>query len=113
MEFQFINNADIGHRSRRLIRSHVMKGKNAGRVLHPRRQRKAILQPTPAKQPARPARHCPDTEEEPGENESCGLLWVDRQVGHELSWIALPFALTTDATVLLRQCRHATPLARM
>lgn len=33
MSFQFIDNAAINYGSRKLIRSHVMKGKNLGRKL--------------------------------------------------------------------------------
>lgn len=40
MGFQFIDNSTINRGSRRLIRSHVMKGKNAGRSLkHARKPR--------------------------------------------------------------------------
>lgn len=39
MSFIFMNNAAIDGKSRKLIRSHVAKGKNLGRVLPPRRKR--------------------------------------------------------------------------
>lgn len=32
MPFQFVDNSDINNKSRKLIRSHVMKGKNIGKI---------------------------------------------------------------------------------
>jgi len=47
MDFAFIDNATIDQRSRKLIRSHVMKGKNAGRTVK-RASRKPRAEQSPS-----------------------------------------------------------------
>jgi hypothetical protein len=39
MSFQFVENGKIDEAARKLIRSHVMKGKNVGKVRAPRRRK--------------------------------------------------------------------------
>lgn len=89
MSFIFMDNAAIDRKSRKLIRSHVAKGKNLGRVLAPRRKRcevgvKAIM-------PIRDDR---------GEE---GTLSIERQFGDGLSVYPIPNKLPPGSRSLVQR----------
>lgn len=87
---QFIEQGSvgIGASERRLIRSHVMKGKNAGRPRPSRRKQTSIVHTKRAlTPPSTPASECPRS-----------LLWND------LCLTSFPQQLDSEATKLMHRC---------
>ncbi|KAH8898767.1 hypothetical protein GQ53DRAFT_836819 [Thozetella sp. PMI_491] len=101
MDLQFINHSAIGREQRRAIRSHVMKGKNAGRPRPPRRRPDAI--PTkPIWDQFRPQK-CTNLDvafmgQDPRRSlDLRPLLWND------MTLISFPQQLSSGSSSLLRQ----------
>jgi hypothetical protein len=132
MDFQFVDNsAAIDNRSRRLIRSHVMRGRNRGRTLPSRARKDAIpataLLPgtTTPLLPAADDGECgserePFAEVEDGKpifpemtrtNDTQGSsLSAGPLVGTEYSYFPFPMPLTPRIRSLVHQCTVTRPL---
>ncbi|KAI0123179.1 hypothetical protein BJ170DRAFT_641134 [Xylariales sp. AK1849] len=85
-EFKFVDNTSIDPDARTLIRSHVMRGKNAGKTFPPRAKR------------GRSKDHPVAVGED--------FPLVPRSVGHALSGVSFAAQLSPDSTALVRQWFH-------
>ena len=129
MEFQFVTHGDAQQPgTRKAIRSHVMKGKNAGRKLPPRQKRKRktagatehdgtsyATEVTGRRKPA--AGHNVDSgsglgdiaggQRETRRIASAGSpARIPGVVGHELSWWPFPDEFSSQSVDLLRYCEY-------
>ena len=123
--FQFIDHSAIDVKSRKAIRSHVMKGKNAGKVRAPRRKPVTTLEARPAATaPAVPAAlPTPPIGSEAAENHSAVslvtaltpmtsrgrdmellLAKIPGRVGDEFDGLTLIYEASTQAKRLLHSC---------
>lgn len=88
MNFQFVEHGAVTQRKRRAMRSHVMKGKNAGKILPSRgQQHKSVSKPQNI------ATH---------ENM---IMSLRRMVGNNLSSYSPGTDLTPYTRLVLNQCR--------
>lgn len=115
MSFQFIDNSAIDRQSRKLIRSHVMQGRNLGKTVHRPSKRPTIK--AKAVKKVQPLQYEPDTKETPCHN--CGELghvvtrqsWeesipaVHSMVGHGFSSVGLPIEPKPYMRRILCQCK--------
>ena len=123
MEFQFINNNPPAlHLSRRLIRSHVMKGKNAGRKIPERGWKKgAGRQKIP--EVAGPVATCPSRRVEAFDDiktshdaaEALSLIgsldqWLPKNpfAGSELAYFSFPTRMTDSMRDMIYNCKEAS-----
>jgi len=90
MSFRFVENNNIDETTRKQIRSHVMKGKNAGKV-RPRTRKEQGGQ-----------RHVDQNTTE--ESDGNSKVSVPRAVGNLFSTIAFPYELRPDMMNLLYKC---------
>lgn len=112
MSFQFVDNSDINNKSRKLIRSHVMRGKNTGKV-----RIKKDKNPKPAANNnnnnnnnsiiARRPRSYPNSNETPmadpeNPHSKDAILSVSRQIVNDLSLLA-PTGVAPQAMLHLQQ----------
>ena len=93
MLLQFITEPSIGPKDRRIIRSHVMKGKNAGK---PRSARRASTHRCARSQATR-SENCPETDELI-ELDLQHTLSLDRILWNELTLAAFPEHVNPETT---------------
>jgi len=93
MSFQFVENNNIDEAARKRIRSHVMKGKNAGKVRPRNRQKQG-------------AKHIPshDDRKPTDKNDELGVLSVPRAVGDISPTLTFPCELKPYMKDLLHKC---------
>lgn len=116
MEFLFVDGKEVSNQSRRLIRSHVMKGKNLGKTIHrPSRRSPARATTTQAVQFVTKA---PETQQQNartgGDDQDC--LIGDRSpgetitditfpVGHRFSSVGLPIEVNPYMRRFITHCK--------
>jgi hypothetical protein len=103
MPFKFINNADIDHRARKLIRSHAAKGKNVGKKLQRRKRtepRTTITTPSSCSQSVDISKTAAYSQYVESYN---AVLTIERQLGDALSVLPIPEALITTSRGLIQQ----------
>ncbi|KAI1479565.1 hypothetical protein F4774DRAFT_381368 [Daldinia eschscholtzii] len=96
MVFEFINNAVLDRRTRKLIRSHAAKGRNVGKK-HPSRGRRAAIKADIAESIYKPK----DMALEP--HNQLMLPTIERQVGDSLSVFSLPVESTPGSRVIIQK----------
>lgn len=101
MLLQFITASDIGPKERKLIRAHVMKGKNLGR---PRRQRRGFRDTKPVAD--HPGVIAAKAESLPvARDMNCGrTLGLIRLFWHDLSLTSFPYPIHSDSRKFVYQC---------
>ncbi|KAI3326228.1 hypothetical protein HD806DRAFT_532877 [Xylariaceae sp. AK1471] len=100
MPFHFVDNSIIDSKARKLIRSHVMKGKNVGKTRTPRRK---YSRPTPSSSTiAGRTGNASDGKESPNSSEST-IIAVTRQVCNDLSFLSFPAKVARQSMIHLRQ----------
>lgn len=92
MRFYFVEQGNASPGNRRAARSHVMKGKNAGRVLPPRSQKSS--KPSAAKKPEEDRQPPPDGT----------LMAMRRLAGSDLSIISPGTEMSPHTRLLFNQC---------
>ena len=97
--FQFVDtSAELDKSTRKLMRSHVMKGKNAGRTVHRRSKFELGEWGTP-----RGAATFPD--EEATKRNLDGLEPVARNLGSVLRTFRFPVELSENSLKMINQCK--------
>lgn len=103
MSFQFVENAKIDGQARRLIRSHVMKGKNVGKVI-PRRTRKIDPEVSPCL-----ANHAADLRTPTiRKSDAVGITSIPRTLGNSFSYFTFSCKLETYMRNLIYQIQFVT-----
>ncbi|KAH9886101.1 hypothetical protein F4778DRAFT_786823 [Xylariomycetidae sp. FL2044] len=114
MEFKFVDNTAIDGESRRLIRRHVMKGRNLGKSYPMRRARRIKADATASNTSSREIAVVDHTEDIPhsgwDHTREPGLM-LERQLGRGISWLSLPKTLTPESNRLIHDflCQLASP----
>ncbi|KAF2874687.1 hypothetical protein BDV95DRAFT_591487 [Massariosphaeria phaeospora] len=98
MSFQFVDNSTIDRRVRKVIRSHVMKGRNAGKTV-PRASKVAHLSSQLREKQWLQVRF--EKEDDTDEDEK--ILSIYNRVGHEYSAIAIASKLSRDTRKTIHQ----------
>ncbi|KAI1443620.1 hypothetical protein F5Y02DRAFT_200806 [Annulohypoxylon stygium] len=94
MPFEFVDNTTIDRDARRLIRSHVAKGKNVGKT-HPSRKKRAIMKIETARSSDRTRKeYCTYDMANPT---------IEPQIGDSLSLTSLPIESTPGSRTLIRK----------
>jgi len=93
MSFQFVENNNIDEAARKRIRSHVMKGKNAGKV-RPRNRQKQRTNLNPGEDDWKPT----------DKNDMYEALSVPRTVGDIFSTLTFPCEFKPYMKELLHKC---------
>jgi hypothetical protein len=100
MSVQFINNADIDGKTRKLIRSHVAKGRNVGKKLPSRRKQSELGVKSPAPFYSYHSKAAKDVILLERESHEAGQ--IERQLGYGLSVLSLPAKLNSALKGLLK-----------
>jgi hypothetical protein len=101
MHFQFVENDKIDARSRKLIRSHVMKGKNAGKT------RRRPTSEEDKQQDDRASSACPGAVVALSTKRVLfdgGPKSIERPLGDELSYFTFPCPASSESISILQQC---------
>jgi hypothetical protein len=102
MPFHFVDNSVIDRKARKLIRSHVMKGKNVGKTRTPRiKAGEPTTRKTTAVDEGKPSHNGNETS---SLSEST-VIAITRQVGNDLSFISFPAKVARRSMGYLRQRR--------
>ena len=102
MPFEFINNADIDRRARKLIRSHAAKGKNIGKTLN--RRKRSEAKPSAVELPSSQVVNDSKAVAYSRYIESYGaVLTIERQIGDALTVLPIPPELIRTSRNLIQQ----------
>ncbi|KAK6953144.1 hypothetical protein Daesc_005444 [Daldinia eschscholtzii] len=100
MAFEFINNAVLDRRTRKLIRSHAAKGRNVGKK-HPSRGRRAAIKANITESIYKPKNKALEP------HHQLVLPTIERQVGDTLSVFSLPVESTPGSRVIIQKVVQA------
>ncbi|KAI8624431.1 hypothetical protein F5Y19DRAFT_314858 [Xylariaceae sp. FL1651] len=107
MPFQFVNNSIIDKQARKLIRSHVMKGKNVGKTRIPKRKYPKLtakeLAPTTGSQGNANDNNKPLALALPLSQSNDSIVALTRRVGNDSDLLYFPSSLTPQSMFQLNQ----------
>jgi hypothetical protein len=108
MSFQFVENGKIDGAARKLIRSHVMKGKNVGKI-RPRRTPKVQREPSLSHDGYAASLSIGISCRSPEDSKDT-VISVPQTIGNSLSYFAFPCQLQPHMRDLIYQCMDKVPL---
>lgn len=107
MHLQFINNSTLGPKERRVIRSHVMQGKNAGRTRPPKKKPTALA-PIKRRLDRFESPECVNEDSWRMVHSYKRTLGLRQLLWDDLSLVSFPEGLTGQSRKLLHQSKQVS-----
>ncbi len=104
--FFFVDGTQVNKTTRKLMRSHVMKGKNAGRTIH-RPSKLDLTKGSPYHyQPLQRDRYLPDEDATSAKQIQSYPTVIARNIGNLFVTLSFPLELTANSLDIISQCQY-------